>query len=385
MKKIIEGSHAIAEAVKLSMPKVIAAYPITPQTHIIEKLAEMVAGGELDAEYMTVESEHSAMAACIGAQATGVRTFTATCSAGMAYMWELLYCAAGMRLPIVMGVANRALSAPLNIWNDWSDSMGARDSGWIQLYCETAQEAFDTILQAYRIAEHHNVLLPVMVCIDGFWLSHVYEPVNVLEEQDFVKPYQAPEIDVDSDEGFKRIKIVLDPKQPISMGEYATPQYYQEFKEAQQIAMLNAKLAIKEIHDEFAKKYGRSYGNGLIETYNMDNAKYAIVTMGSVCGTIKHLIENEKIKDVGLIRIKSFRPFPTSELQKALERIESFGVFEKVCSPGLGGVVFNEVKAKTNKPGASFIGGLGGRDVTLDNVRKMFDLIRIKDENIHWI
>ncbi|MFH0836569.1 MAG: pyruvate ferredoxin oxidoreductase [Candidatus Aenigmatarchaeota archaeon] len=351
----------------------------------MERLAEMVADGELDAEYLTVESEHSAMAACIGAQATGVRTFTATCSAGLALMWELLYCASGMRLPIVMGVTNRALSAPLNIWNDWSDSMGARDSGWIQLYCETTQEAFDTILHAYRIAEHHSVLLPVMVCIDGFWLSHVYEPVDILEKQDFVKPYQAPEVDVETADGFKKMKMVLDPSQPLSMGEYAMPSHYQDFKEAQQIAMLNAKQVIKEINNEFAKKYGRKYGNGLIETYNMEHAKYAIVTMGSVCGTIRHLLEKEQIKDVGLIRIRSFRPFPATDLKKALENVEAFGVFEKVNSPGLGGVVFNEVKAKTNKPGASFIGGLGGRDVTLDNVKKMFDLIRIKDENVHWI
>src|SRR3989338_4157474 len=163
MKKIIEGSHAVAEAVKMCRPSVISAYPITPQTHIVEKLADMVASGELDSEYINVESEHSAMASCIGAQATGVRTFTATCSQGLALMWELLYVASGMRLPIVMGVANRALSAPLNIWNDWSDSFGARDAGWIQLYCETVQEAFDTVLQAYRIAEHNKVFLPVMV------------------------------------------------------------------------------------------------------------------------------------------------------------------------------------------------------------------------------
>ena len=190
-KSVIEGSRAIAEAVRLCAPKVIAAYPITPQTHIVEELAGMVANGAIDAEYINAESEHSAMAACIGAQATGTRTFTATSSQGLALMWELLYVASGMRLPIVMAVANRALSAPLNIWNDWSDSMGARDSGWIQLYCETAQEALDTVIQAYKISENKDVLLPAMVCIDGFFLSHVYEPVDVPESlKGFISSYK---------------------------------------------------------------------------------------------------------------------------------------------------------------------------------------------------
>ena len=351
----------------------------------MEKLAEMVANGELDSEYINVESEHSAMATCIGAQATGVRTFTATCSQGMAYMWELLYIASGMRLPIVMGVANRALSAPLNIWNDWSDSMGARDSGWIQLYCETAQEAFDTILQAYRIAEHNNVLLPVMVCIDGFWLSHVYEPVDVFDKQDFVGEYNPPEIDLCDDSSCKRVKIMLDTKQPITQGEYATPQYYQEFKEAQQLAMINAKLTIKNIHDEFAKKYGRTYGDGLIETYNMDNAEHAIITMGSVAGTIKHFIEKEKIKDVGLVRLKSFRPFPNMELENALKGLRSVGVLEKAVSPGIGGPLFTEVKSFISNPASSFIGGLGGRDITLKNLSDAVALIRKKDQKMHWI
>ena len=382
MKKIIEGSHAVAEAVKMCRPSVISAYPITPQTHIVEKLADMVANGELDSEYINVESEHSAMASCIGAQATGVRTFTATCSQGLALMWELLYVASGMRLPIVMGVANRALSAPLNIWNDWSDSFGARDSGWIQLYCETAQEAFDTVLQAYRIAEHNKILLPVMVCIDGFWLSHVYEPIDIPEDlKGFIKPYQAPEIDFSG----KKVKMVLDPNQPISQGEYATPEYYQEFKEAQEVAMENSKSVIKEINAEFSKVFGRKYGDGLIETYNMESAKYAIVTMGSVCGTMRHYLDTEKIKDVGLVKIKAFRPCPSKELREALEKVEAVGVLEKVVSPGLGGPLGAEVRSFTGKPVSSFIGGLGGRDVTLENIKNVFELIRKQDRETHWI
>src|SRR3989338_6101575 len=217
-KKVIEGSHAIAEAVRLCAPKVIAAYPITPQTHIVERLAEMVADGILDCEYLNVESEHSAMAACICAQATGVRTFTATSSQGLALMFELLHVASGMRLPIVIAVANRALSAPLNIWNDWSDSISCRDAGWIQLYCESPQEAYDTIIQAYRIAEHKRVLLPVMVCVDGYYLTHTSEPVSMLTSLDgFLGDYE-PE--------FK-----LDTENPLSLGEYANPDYYQEFKD----------------------------------------------------------------------------------------------------------------------------------------------------------
>jgi pyruvate ferredoxin oxidoreductase alpha subunit len=255
MKKLIEGSHAIAEAVRLCAPKVIAAYPITPQTHIVEKISEMVANGELDAEYLKVESEHSAMAACIGAQATGVRTYTATAAQGLALMWELLYIASGMRLPIVMTIANRSLSAPLSIWNDWSDSLGCRDSGWIQLYCETAQEALDTTIQAYKIAENKDVLLPVMVCIDGYCLSHTYEPVDVPESvSKFLGDYKP--------------HITLDTENPVTQGAYATPDYYQEFKQQQEIAMQAAKKVIKDINEEFASVFDRKYGNGLFELFN---------------------------------------------------------------------------------------------------------------------
>lgn len=368
VKKVMEGSHAIAEAVRLCKPKVISAYPITPQTHIVEKLADMVANGLLDSEYINVESEHSALAACIGAQATGVRTFTATCSQGLALMWELLYVASGMRLPIVMAVANRALSAPLNIWNDWSDSFGARDSGWIQLYCESAQEAFDTILQAYRIAEDKNILLPVMVCIDGFYLSHIYEPVDIADKK-FVKEYKPP--------------FSLDTNNPVTLGTYATPDYYQEFKEEQQMAMNKAKNVIKKINNEFSKKHRRKYGDGLIEITN-PRAKHAIITLGSLAGTIKHVLENDKINDISLIRIKSFRPFPEEELTKALINAESIGVVEKDISFGLGGALWSELRF-LSKPMSSFIGGLGGRDITINDLRNVFSSIRKKDMGIHWI
>ena len=355
--KVIEGSHAIAEAVKIAGPKVIAAYPITPQTHIIEMLADMVAAGAIDAEYINVESEHSALAACIGAQATGVRTFTATSSQGLALMFELLHVASGMRLPLVMAVGNRALSAPLNIWNDWSDSISCRDSGWIQLYCESPQEAYDTIIQAYRIAEHKRVLLPVMVCVDGYYLTHTSEPVSMLTSLDgFLGDYE-PE--------FK-----LDTENPLSLGEYANPDYYQEFKEAQHNAMGNALSVIGEVNEEFARKFGRGYGNGVIETFNMENASHAVLTMGTLSSTIKYFIEREK-SDVGLIRLRSFRPFPSEDLKKVCSDVRSIAVIEKDISFGSGGAVATELRSVMDIPVASFVGGLGGRDITLKQIKEI--------------
>ncbi len=369
VKKVIEGSHAIAEAVRLCAPKVIAAYPITPQTHIVEKLSEMVADGLIDAEYIKVESEQSAMAACIGAQATGVRTYTATASQGLALMWEVLYAASGMRLPIVMTVANRALSAPLSIWNDWSDSFGARDSGWIQLYCESAQEALDTTIQAYKIAE--GALLPAMVCIDGFYLSHTYEPVDVPNSlNNFLGDYKP--------------HVTLDPENPVTQGAYATPDYYQEFKQQQDIAMQKAKELVMKVNDEFSDTFKRKYGNGLFELYNMDRAKHVIVTMGTLAGTIKHVLEKEKIKDIGLLRLRSFRPFPSEEIEQALKGMESIGVLEKDISFGLGGALYSELRF-IKKPVAGFIGGLGGRDVTGKEILEVFDKIRKKKEGVEWV
>jgi len=331
----------------------------------------MVANGEIDAEYICMESEHSAMAACIGAQATGVRTYTATSSQGLALMWELLYIASGMRLPIVMNVANRSLSAPLNIWNDWSDSIGCRDSGWIQLYCETAQEALDTTIQAYKIAENKDILLPVIVCIDGFYVSHTFEPVDIPESvKGFLEKYKP--------------HVTLDPKNPITQGSYATPAYYQEFKEQQQIAIEKSKQLIKKVNSEFSSKFKRKYGNGLIELTNMDSADYAIVTMGSIAGTIKHVLKKEKIKDIGLVRLKSYRPFPEEELKKTLSSVKSIGVLEKDISLGIGGALWSELRF-IQKPMANFIAGLGGRDIKEDEIKQIFSAIRKKKQGIHWI
>jgi len=371
MKRVMEGSHAIAEAVRLCEPKVIAAYPITPQTHIVERLAEMVANGQLDSEFLNVESEHSAISACVGAQATGVRTFTATASQGLALMHEILYIAAGMRLPIVMAVANRSLSAPLNIWCDWSDSLAERDSGWLQFYCEDVQEAFDTILMAYKISEDKNVLLPSMVCIDGFFLSHVYEPVDIPEKKQvnkFLPKYSGH---------------ILNSDKPVSQGCWAGPKYFQEFKKSQQEAMEASKKVIKNVNNEFDKIFGRKYGNGLIEVYN-PNKDYAIVSMGSVCGTVKHFIDNIN-DELTLIRLKTFRPFPNKDLKKILENYESVGILEKDISLGNNGVLFTEIKSLINIPISNFIGGLGGKDITLKHVKEIFDTIKKKDEGIHWV
>ncbi|MEM5871485.1 MAG: pyruvate ferredoxin oxidoreductase [Candidatus Aenigmatarchaeota archaeon] len=374
VKKVIEGSHAVAEAVKLCEPKVIAAYPITPQTHIIERISEMVADGEMDAKFVNAESEHSAMSICLGAQATGVRTFTSSASQGLALMYEVLYIVSGMRLPVVMVVANRSLSAPLNIWNDWSDSFGARDSGWIQLYCESVQEAVDTVIQAYKIAENESVSLPVMVCIDGFFLSHVYEPVDIPEKtlvKRFLPPYKGRVIDFDK---------------PISQGMWAGPDYYQEFKKAQHKAMENAKDVIKKTNSEFKKIFKRSYGNGLIETYNMEKAKYALITMGSLAGTAKYVLKTKNIKDIGLIRIKSFRPFPVEEIKNSIKDLEGVGVLEKDISPGLGGALCYELRGLTKKKNVStFVGGLGGRDVKIEDFMKIFKYIREERGELIWV
>lgn len=367
MKAVLEGSYAIAEAVRLCKPKVIAAYPITPQTKIVEHLAKLVADGKLNAEFLNVESEHSAMAACIGAQATGVRTFTATASAGLALMHEMLGVASGMRLPIVMVVANRALSAPLNIWNDWSDSMAEKDMGWIQLYCESNQEAVDTVIQAYRIGESVN--LPVMVCIDGFYLSHTYEPIEIPENvEGFIREYMP--------------SVRLDPENPISMGEYARPDSYQEFKEQQFRAMEKAKEIIKTVNQVYGRMFGRVYGDGLIEVYN-EGAKHVIITMGSVSSNVKHIInEGEKI---GLIRIRAYRPFPAEDLKKLIDGVERIGVVEKDVCFGLAGSLYTDVKSIVDIPVMDFIGGLGGRDIKIDELKKIVKTIKEKTQGIFWI
>ncbi|NIP40028.1 MAG: pyruvate ferredoxin oxidoreductase [Candidatus Aenigmarchaeota archaeon] len=374
VKKVLEGSHAIAEAVKLCEPGVVAAYPITPQTHIIERISEMVADGEFRTKFSRAESEHSAMSICLGAQASGVRTFTASASQGIALMHEVLYNVSGMRLPVIMAVANRSLASPLNIWCDWSDTFAERDSGWMQFYCESSQEAFDTIIQAYRIAEDPNVSLPAMVCIDGFILSHVYEPVDIAERKllgKFLPKHRGRKMDFDK---------------PVTQGAWAGPEYFQDFKRDQHEAMRNAKDVIRRANSEFKRVFGRGYGSGLIETYNMESADHAIVTMGSLCGTIRHVIKENKIRDVGLVKIRSFRPFPIGEIKKALNGVRSVGVLEKDISPGLGGALCYEIRGLTKKRSVSaFVGGLGGKDVKTEDILNIFDDIREERRGLVWV
>lgn len=370
MRKIIEASTAAAVGVKLSRPKVIPMYPITPQTHIVERLAEFINDGELDADMIHVESEHSAISAAIGSQATGVRTFTATASQGLALMHEVLHIVSGMRLPVVMEVANRALSAPINIWNDHQDSISARDTGWIQLYVESAQEALDTVIQAFKIAEDKKVLLPAMVCLDGFTLTHVFEPVDV--------PSQ---VNVDKFLPKYKPAFCLDTKKPITMGPIAYPNSFMEFKEAEQIAMNNALKVIKETNTQFKNQFGRGYGDGLIETYRIKDAQYAVVCMGTIVGTSRVVVDKlrKQGKKVGLIKLKSFRPFPIEEILKVTKGLKAIAVADRNISLGQEGALFSEIRSalygKSKIIVSGFIAGLGGRDVKEETIERMFDNI----------
>jgi len=369
--EIMEGSHAIALAVKAARPNVVAAYPITPQTHIVEDISQLIADGDLDAQYVKVESEHSAMSVCIGASATGARTYTATTSQGLALMHEVLFNAAGMRLPIVMTVANRALSAPLSIWNDHQDSISERDSGWIQIYAEDNTEASDLTIQAYRIAEDSRIQVPVMVCMDGYTLTHTYEPVELLEQDlvdDFLPPYRPTDF-----------LSVYDPK---SFGMFADPNYYTEFRYQNHRALEAAKAVIPEISTEFGEVFDRDYG-GLIEEYRCDDAEYVLMAMGSVVGTLKDTVDDLRDDGVraGAIKLRSYRPFPVDEIRSALAGLEAVGILDKNISLGFEGALFTDVKASLyhddNAPKAfGFIAGLGGRDIPKRMFVKMFDCIR---------
>jgi pyruvate ferredoxin oxidoreductase alpha subunit len=377
----LNGDEAIAYAVKQSDVDVVAAYPITPQTIIVEKYSEYVANGEVSTEYVCTESEHSAMAACIAASATGARTFTASASAGLALMHEMLFVASGSRVPIVMAIANRALSSPLNINGDQSDSMAQRDAGWIHLYAENAQEAYDTILQAFRIAEHGSVQLPVIVGVDGFIVSHTLENVNVLSDEGvkkFVGERQLP--NVTTHEG-KTVPFKLDPANPMTMGPIALPNYYFEFKRQQEEAMNNALGVIQQVHDEYAKVSGRSYGNGLVEAYRLDDAEIATVCIGSAAGTMKEVVDELRADGVkaGLLRLRAFRPFPVEEVQKALSGVKAVAILDKSMSfGGNGGAVFSEVRhamfdASSRPFIVDYIFGLGGRDTSHIDFKKIYN------------
>jgi pyruvate ferredoxin oxidoreductase alpha subunit len=355
----IEVSLAVGEAVKLANADVIAAYPITPQTHIVEGLAELVANGELDAAFVPVESEHSAMSACLGASAVGARTFTATAGQGLELMHEVLYIASSMRLPVVMAVANRAISAPLSVWGDHSDAMAVRDTGWVQIFVENGQEAVDNVLCAFRIGEDRRVLLPVMVHLDGFHLSHVIEPIYIPERSEverFIPPYQHP--------------FPLDPARPVTMGDFGPPVIYSEVKWAQELSLRASKEVILQCWDEFGKSFGRCYHP--VESYHSEEAKVLLLTMGSFSETAMTAIDKMRRegREVGLIKLRLWRPFPFEELRQAVRNAEVLIILDRALSfGGPGGAVCSEIRSalynEEKRPKiVSFVGGLGGRDIT---------------------
>jgi pyruvate ferredoxin oxidoreductase alpha subunit len=358
MKKVIEGSRAVAEAVKVCRPHVISAYPITPQTHIVENLSQMVADGELKAEFINVESEFAAASVILGASVTGARAYSTTTSQGLLLMAEVLFNIAGLRLPVSITCANRSVSAPINIWNDHQDAMVVRDSGWIQLYAEDCQEVADMQIQAYKIGENPEISLPVMVNMDGFILTHAFEPVELLDQKmadKFLPPYK-PE-------------VYLTTKNPVTFGILAEPAYYMETRYRLQQAIQASLQVIEEVANEFKKVFGR-YSGGLVDKYRMDGAKTAIVAMGSVVGTIREVVDElrEKGQKVGLLKVRAFRPFPKEAIYEALKDVDNVIIMEKALSLGMGGILLNETRAvfygKKSQPKISgFIVGLGGRDI----------------------
>ncbi|KZL89388.1 pyruvate ferredoxin oxidoreductase [Clostridium magnum] len=369
IKERLSGNEAIAIAMKQIEPDVMPAFPITPSTEIPQYFSRYVSDGKVRTEFIPVESEHSSMSAAIGAQAAGARTITATSSCGLALMWEMLYVAASNRLPITMAVVNRALSGPININADHSDSMGARDSGWIQIYSENNQEAYDNFVQAMRIGEHKDVLLPVMICQDGFITSHAVENIELIEDEKvkaFVGEYN-PE------------HYLMNPKETMSVGPYDTSAYYIEHKRLQAQAMVNAEKVILEVAEEFEKMTGRKYG--LFEEYQLKDAKYAIVLINSTAGTAKAAVNKlrQEGKKVGLLKIRVFRPFPAERIAEALKNTKVIAVMDR--SEGFsacGGPVFAEVRSAMfdveNAPKiVNYVYGLGGRDVAINDIEKVYD------------
>lgn len=376
----LNGDEAVAYAVKQSDVDVVSAYPITPQTIIVERFSEYVANGEVDTEFICVESEHSALSSCLTASAMGARVFTATASAGLALMHEILYVTSGCRAPVVMAVVNRALSAPINIHCDHSDSMVERDCSWIQLYVENSQEVYDSIIQAFRIAENPEISLPVMVGLDGFSLSHTLENVQVLPDdvvRKFVGTRQFPFIK--GHEG-KMVPFKLDPENPLTMGPLDLYDYYFEHKRQQEEAMQKAPKVIQQVHAEYAQTSGRHYGNGLIERYNLEDAEIATVCLGSTAGTVKTVVDELRAEGVkaGLLRIRTFRPLPVEEIIKALENVKAVAVMDRSLSfGGYGGAVFHEIRhilydAHIHPYVVNYIYGLGGRDTPRNLIHKIY-------------
>ena len=376
----LNGDEAVAYALKQCDVDLVAAYPITPQTIIVEKFSEYVSNGEVDTEFVTVESEHSAMSACIGGAAAGGRIFTATASAGLALMHEVNYVAASHRLPIVMAVVNRALSGPINIHVDHSDSMGERDSSWIQLFSENPQEVYDNMIQAFRIGEDPSVQLPCMVLLDGFVVSHTLQDVALLPDEvvkEFVGRRRLPLVNVMG----KAVPYKLDVENPLTMGPLALFDYYFEHKRQQEEAMKNAKDVIVKMNDEFARLTGRKVGDGLIQSHRMEDAEMALICLGSTAGTTRTVVNElrEKGVRVGLVKIRSFRPFPAHEIIDAVKGVKALGVLDRSGGYGaVGGPLFNEVRSilydYDERPFVvDYIYGLGGRDMHSTLIKEVYD------------
>lgn len=381
MKRVMEGSHAVSQAVQLARVEVISAYPITPQTHIVERLADLVADGVLDATFIRVESEHSALATVTGSATAGVRSFTASSSQGLALMHEMLHWASGARLPLVLAEVNRALAPGWNIWADQTDSLSQRDTGWLQLYCEDVQEVLDTILIAYRLAE--RVSLPAMVVLDAFFLSHTFEPVDVPDQEEvdaFLPPWRPTEI--------------LDPAEPRAFNQLSSPEFYMEFRHKVQKAMEGALEAYREIDAEFGRRFGRSYGIcEVVPAEEGKRASLALVTTGSVTGTARATLQELAAggTPVDLVKLKLFRPFPAEELRRVLGGYERVAVVDRNLSPGAGGIFAQEIRAALanldRRPKVyPFVAGLGGRDITPATLASIVDrALAGPPEDVLWV
>ena len=369
IRERLSGNEAVATAMKQINPDVVAAFPITPSTEIPQYFSTFVSNGQVDTEFVAVESEHSAMSACIGAEAAGARAMTATSANGLSLMWEMIYIASSLRLPIVLSLVNRAVSGPLNIHNDHSDAMGVRDSGWIMLFSENNQEAYDNTIMAHRIAENKDVMLPLMVCQDGFITSHSIENIELIEDskvKEFVGEYH-PE------------HYLLNKKEPIAVGPLDLQAYLFEHKYQQAEAMRNAKKVIKEVAEDFEKLTGRSYS--FFEEYKSQDADYIIVCMNSTAGTTKFVVDKLREKGIkaGLIKVRMFRPFPAEEIAEALKNAKSIAVLDKADSlNGAGGALFEDVTSSmfTNNvfiPTINYIYGIGGRDTKVEDIESVFN------------
>lgn len=380
MKKVITGNYAVSYGVMRSRAEVIAAYPITPQTQIVELLSEFCANKALDAKFIKVESEHSAMASCIGASATGVRAFTATSAHGLALMHEMLHWTAGGRFPVVLTNVNRAMGSPWSVWTDQNDSLAQRDTGWLQFYCESNQEALDTVIQAFKISE--AVMLPSMQVLDAFVLSHTSEPVDIPEQEqvDEFLPEYKPDFTLDIDD-------------PRAFGALGTPDNYFELRYKIEQAMQEAITVVSKVNSEFEKQFGRGYG--LVERCWLEDADLVLVTSGTITSTARHVVNRlrERGHKVGLLKIKSFRPFPVKEIRESLEKAEKIAVIDRNLSFGHEGIFYQEVKSslyngRNGTPIFGFIAGLGGRDVTPKVIKDIIDYASEHEEpedDIIWM